>query len=203
MFIVYTPPLHVVFGGSYKLSPLYWLIPCAFGVILLLWASIRVLLMRKSIEQQRVKEIKGLMMCESSDSTNLHVTNVVYFAPSVPTMRTISPKWLNYPCHMLNLRRWDFEFHILFYVNLHISSTASGVLSAQTASIQQQAKFPQVRSTSIVNYYNFHFLWRDWYLYSFRNDSSLHATRGDVLLWLNQRSEPRERKPRGSRSIFY
>ena len=65
MFIIYTPPLHVVFGGSFHLSPLYWLIPAAFGVLLLVWSSIRVLLMRKSIEQSRVKDIKGLMMCMS------------------------------------------------------------------------------------------------------------------------------------------
>ncbi|TBU55204.1 aminophospholipid-transporting P-type ATPase [Dichomitus squalens] len=62
MFIIYTPPLHVVFGGSFHLSPLYWLIPVAFGVLLLVWSSIRVVLMRKSIEQSRVKDIKGLMM---------------------------------------------------------------------------------------------------------------------------------------------
>ncbi|KAI0792718.1 aminophospholipid-transporting P-type ATPase [Abortiporus biennis] len=62
MFIVYTPPLHVVFGGSKNLSPLYWLIPIAFGCVLLAWASIRVLLLRKSIENSRVKDIKGLMM---------------------------------------------------------------------------------------------------------------------------------------------
>ncbi|KAJ7067761.1 aminophospholipid-transporting P-type ATPase [Mycena belliarum] len=62
MFIIYTPPLHVVFGGSVHLSPLYWLIPFAFGVLLLVWASIRVLLLRKSIETARVKDIKGLMM---------------------------------------------------------------------------------------------------------------------------------------------
>ncbi|KAJ3541875.1 hypothetical protein NM688_g6031 [Phlebia brevispora] len=62
IFIVYTPPLHVVFGGTDKLSPLYWLIPIAFGVLLLVWASIRVLLLRKSIENARVKDIKGLMM---------------------------------------------------------------------------------------------------------------------------------------------
>ncbi|KAI0355099.1 aminophospholipid-transporting P-type ATPase [Trametes cingulata] len=62
VFVIYTPPLHVVFGGSYHLSPLYWLIPVAFGVLLLVWASVRVLLMRKSIEQSRVKDIKGLMM---------------------------------------------------------------------------------------------------------------------------------------------
>lgn len=65
MFIVYTPPLHVVFGGTDKLSPLYWLIPVAFGVLLLAWASIRVLLLRKSIENSKVKDIKGLMMCTS------------------------------------------------------------------------------------------------------------------------------------------
>jgi sodium/potassium-transporting ATPase subunit alpha len=65
MFIIYTPPLHVVFGGSFRLSPLYWLIPAAFGVLLLVWASIRVLLLRKSMENARVKDIKGLMMCTS------------------------------------------------------------------------------------------------------------------------------------------
>ncbi|KAF7359150.1 Cation-ATPase-N domain-containing protein [Mycena sanguinolenta] len=62
MFIIYTPPLHVVFGGTFRLSPLYWLIPFAFGCLLLVWASLRVLLLRKSIENARVKDIKGLMM---------------------------------------------------------------------------------------------------------------------------------------------
>ncbi|KAJ7063657.1 aminophospholipid-transporting P-type ATPase [Mycena amicta] len=62
MFIIYTPPLHVVFGGTKGLSPLYWLIPVAFGCLLLGWASLRVLMLRKSIEEGRVKDIKGLMM---------------------------------------------------------------------------------------------------------------------------------------------
>jgi len=62
MFIIYTPPLHTVFGGTDKLSPIYWLIPFAFGVLLLIWTSIRVLLMRKGLEQARVKDIHGLMM---------------------------------------------------------------------------------------------------------------------------------------------
>lgn len=65
IFITYTLLLHVVFGGSVHLSPLYWLIPVPFGVLLLTWASVRVVLMRKSIEHSRVKDIKGLMMCES------------------------------------------------------------------------------------------------------------------------------------------
>ena len=75
IFIIYTPPLRVVFGGSYHLLPLYWLIPVAFGCLLLVWASIRVILMRKSIEQSKVKDIKGLMM--------------------FPTMRTMSMRSRN------------------------------------------------------------------------------------------------------------
>jgi len=63
MFIIYTPPLHVVFGGSFHLSPLYWLIPVAFGILLLAWASLRVIMLRRSIEHMKVKDIKGLMMC--------------------------------------------------------------------------------------------------------------------------------------------
>ncbi|EJU00784.1 aminophospholipid-transporting P-type ATPase [Dacryopinax primogenitus] len=62
MFIIYTPPLHVVFGGSYHLSPLYWLIPAAFGVLVIAWSSIRVMLLRHAIEDATVKPIKGLLM---------------------------------------------------------------------------------------------------------------------------------------------
>jgi len=62
MFIIYTPPLHVVFGGSFHLSPLYWLIPIGFGILLLAWASLKVVMLRKSIEHMKVKDIKGLMM---------------------------------------------------------------------------------------------------------------------------------------------
>jgi len=62
MFIIYTPPLHVVFGGSFHLSPLFWLIPVGFGILLLAWASLRVIMLRKSIEYMKVRDIKGLMM---------------------------------------------------------------------------------------------------------------------------------------------
>ncbi|KAJ3570119.1 hypothetical protein NP233_g4614 [Leucocoprinus birnbaumii] len=72
VFVIYTPPLHVVFGGSYHLLPLYWLIPAAFGFVILIWASIRVVLLRRSVEDKKVKDIKGLMM--------------------FPTMRTMSVK---------------------------------------------------------------------------------------------------------------
>jgi sodium/potassium-transporting ATPase subunit alpha len=86
MFIIYTPPLHVVFGGSVHLSPLYWLIPVGFGCLLLAWASIRVLILRKSIEDSRVKDIKGLMMCAYSAQLARSCAD----AFSVPTMRTMS-----------------------------------------------------------------------------------------------------------------
>ncbi|KAK7034669.1 hypothetical protein VNI00_012311 [Paramarasmius palmivorus] len=59
MFVIYTPPLHVVFGGSYKTLPLYWLIPFGFGFVLLGWACVRVLLLKKSVESAKVKDIKG------------------------------------------------------------------------------------------------------------------------------------------------
>ena len=64
IFIIYTPPLHVVFGGSFHLSPLYWLIPVGFGILLLGWASLRVVMLRKTIEHMKVRDIKGLMMCK-------------------------------------------------------------------------------------------------------------------------------------------
>jgi len=72
MFIIYTPPLHHVFGGTYKTSVLYWLIPIGFGCLLLAWASLRVFILRRSLSQSMVKEPKGLMM--------------------FPTMRTLSVK---------------------------------------------------------------------------------------------------------------
>jgi sodium/potassium-transporting ATPase subunit alpha len=64
MFLIYVPPFHAVFGGSHKLLPLYWLIPIAFGCLTLVWACIRVLLARRSMERTRVKDIKGLQMCK-------------------------------------------------------------------------------------------------------------------------------------------
>ena len=88
MFIIYTPPLHVVFGGTDKLSPLYWLISVGFGILLLAWASFRVVLMRKGLEQTRVKDIKGLMMCESMLHDFANHSMLIFC--QVPTMRTMS-----------------------------------------------------------------------------------------------------------------
>ena len=62
MFIIYTPPLHTVFGGTYKLDPLYWLIPVGFGCVLLGWSTIRVYITRRRLNSERVKPVKGLNM---------------------------------------------------------------------------------------------------------------------------------------------
>lgn len=62
MFIIYTPPLHSAFNGSYHTSPLYWLIPFGFGFVLLAWASIRVVISKRSLTNTLVKDIQGLQM---------------------------------------------------------------------------------------------------------------------------------------------
>ncbi|KZT61582.1 aminophospholipid-transporting P-type ATPase [Calocera cornea HHB12733] len=67
MFIIYTPPLHVVFGGSYHLSPLYWLIPAAFGCLVIAWSSLRVVVLRRGLEDATVKPIKGLAIPDNEN----------------------------------------------------------------------------------------------------------------------------------------
>lgn len=62
MFIIYTPPLHSAFNGSYHTSPLYWLIPVGFGILLLIWASIRVVILKNALTNSLVKDIQGLQM---------------------------------------------------------------------------------------------------------------------------------------------
>ncbi|SCV71466.1 BQ2448_3054 [Microbotryum intermedium] len=69
MFVIYTPPLHAAFGGSYKLSPLYWLIPIAFGCLLLAWSTARVYLTRRVLEKTHVKALPKLMMHPTVYST--------------------------------------------------------------------------------------------------------------------------------------
>ncbi|KDQ10530.1 hypothetical protein BOTBODRAFT_58067 [Botryobasidium botryosum FD-172 SS1] len=71
IFIIYTPPLHVVFGGNYHLSPLYWLIPCAFGVCILAWTSLRVILLRKSVAASMNQPVKGLNMFPTMRTTSI------------------------------------------------------------------------------------------------------------------------------------
>ncbi|KAF9280727.1 hypothetical protein BGZ68_007049 [Mortierella alpina] len=61
-FIVYTPGVHVVFGTSPKTPFVYLLIPMAFGVLIILYATARQLVLRKLRPAPWSEEIIGLNM---------------------------------------------------------------------------------------------------------------------------------------------
>ncbi|KAF9105907.1 hypothetical protein BGX27_009400 [Mortierella sp. AM989] len=61
-FIVYTPGVHVVFGTSPKTPFLYLLIPIGFGVLIILYATLRQLILRKLRPTPWNEEVIGLNM---------------------------------------------------------------------------------------------------------------------------------------------
>ncbi|KAF9956303.1 hypothetical protein BGZ72_002842 [Mortierella alpina] len=61
-FIVYTPGVHVVFGTSPKTPFLYLLIPVGFGVLIILYASLRQLVLRRLRPTPWNEEVVGLNM---------------------------------------------------------------------------------------------------------------------------------------------
>jgi sodium/potassium-transporting ATPase subunit alpha len=61
-FIIYTPGVEVVFGTSKHLSPLYWLIPMAFGCVLIAYATVRMIIIRKTRPIKWNPEVSGLQM---------------------------------------------------------------------------------------------------------------------------------------------
>ncbi|KAK3376562.1 hypothetical protein B0T24DRAFT_656487 [Lasiosphaeria ovina] len=61
-FIIYTPGVEVVFETSRSLLPLYWLIPIAFGFVLILYASLRMIISRRANPIKWNPEIQGLQM---------------------------------------------------------------------------------------------------------------------------------------------
>jgi len=67
--IVYIPQINDAFGTSYRLSPLFWLIPLAAGFFLLIYASIRTLLLRVFNPQNFNPDIAGLQMYPTRWST--------------------------------------------------------------------------------------------------------------------------------------
>ena len=71
-FFAYVPRLGdiFVFDTSYLLSPLLWLIPIAFGIILLAYATLRIWILRKSRPIKYNKEVIGLQMFPTKWSTH-------------------------------------------------------------------------------------------------------------------------------------
>jgi sodium/potassium-transporting ATPase subunit alpha len=73
MFIIYTPGVEKVFKTSRSLSPLYWLIPMAFGILIIVYACMRTIIKRNMKPIQWNPDIHGLQMY-----------------PTIRTMRTLS-----------------------------------------------------------------------------------------------------------------
>lgn len=61
-FIIYTPGVELVFKTSRSLIPLYWLIPVAFGFLIIGYAAVRMLIRRKMTPTKWNPEIDGLRM---------------------------------------------------------------------------------------------------------------------------------------------
>ena len=72
-FIIYTPGVETVFKTSHSLSPLYWLIPMAFGVVLIGYACLRIMIRMNIKPINWNPDIHGLQMY-----------------PTIRTMRTMS-----------------------------------------------------------------------------------------------------------------
>ncbi|KAJ3122544.1 hypothetical protein HK098_002770 [Nowakowskiella sp. JEL0407] len=69
MLIVYIPPLNFLFGTSWRLLPLYWLIPFAFGWFLLFYSALRRIIIRKFRPLNWNDDIEGLNMFPTRWST--------------------------------------------------------------------------------------------------------------------------------------
>jgi sodium/potassium-transporting ATPase subunit alpha len=61
-FIIYTPGVETVFKTSRSLSPLYWLVPMAFGFVLIGYAALRMIVRRKTKPVKWNPDIQGLQM---------------------------------------------------------------------------------------------------------------------------------------------
>jgi sodium/potassium-transporting ATPase subunit alpha len=61
-FIIYTPGVEIVFKTSKHLTPLYWLIPMAFGFVIIGYASLRMVVRRKTKPIVWNPDIHGLQM---------------------------------------------------------------------------------------------------------------------------------------------
>jgi len=60
--IIYSPGVEVVFGTSRSLSPLYWLVPMAFGCVLIAYATLRMVVMHRMRPIRWNPDISDLQM---------------------------------------------------------------------------------------------------------------------------------------------
>jgi sodium/potassium-transporting ATPase subunit alpha len=67
-FIIYTPGVEVVFKTSRSLLPLYWLVPMAFGCIILGYAALRIVVRRRKRPIKWNPDVLGLRMYPTTRS---------------------------------------------------------------------------------------------------------------------------------------
>jgi sodium/potassium-transporting ATPase subunit alpha len=61
-FVIYVPGVEIVFKTTRSLIPLYWLIPMAFGFVIIAYASLRMIIRRRTKPTIWNPEIEGLRM---------------------------------------------------------------------------------------------------------------------------------------------
>ncbi|KAH6576032.1 hypothetical protein BASA60_004692 [Batrachochytrium salamandrivorans] len=69
MAMVYIPPFNVAFGTNWRLHPVIWLIPMAFGVFLVVYAIVRTLIQKARNPTKYSKDVDGLQMHPTRWST--------------------------------------------------------------------------------------------------------------------------------------
>ncbi|KAK9709068.1 hypothetical protein K7432_009271 [Basidiobolus ranarum] len=75
MLIVYVPPFNIAFGTSYRLSPIYWLIPIAFGIFLLGYSTLHCIIIRSKKPVNWNPSIVGLEMYPTVRTIKSNVTH--------------------------------------------------------------------------------------------------------------------------------
>jgi sodium/potassium-transporting ATPase subunit alpha len=68
-FVIYTPGVEVVFKTTRSLSPLYWLVPMAFGCLLIAYAVCRMVVRRRLRPTKWNPEVVGLQMYPTMRTT--------------------------------------------------------------------------------------------------------------------------------------
>lgn len=68
-FVIYTPGVEIVFKTTRSLSPLYWLIPMAFGCVIIAYAALRMIIRRRMKPTKWNPEISGLQMYPTMRTT--------------------------------------------------------------------------------------------------------------------------------------
>ncbi|EGF82503.1 hypothetical protein BATDEDRAFT_86311 [Batrachochytrium dendrobatidis JAM81] len=69
MAMVYIPPFNVAFGTNWRFHPILWLIPMAFGIFLVFYAVVRILIQRARNPIKYSKDVDGLQMHPTRWST--------------------------------------------------------------------------------------------------------------------------------------